>query len=196
MGPKKGNGGRCGSAAFLTWHLMQILITEADEKRYLELQQMALDFARQGEVESLQSMVRHGLPVNLADAKGNTLLMLACYNGQVDTARMLLQEGAEVDRRNDHGQTPLGGVAFKGYPEIAALLLECGADIDADNGVGMTPIMFAAMFGRTEMVEQLRTHGASLRRRNRLGLSARWFVGLSQLAGKLLRRLRTRPSTA
>ena len=29
------------------------------------------------------------MPVNLSDAKGNSLLMLASYNGQVETARML-----------------------------------------------------------------------------------------------------------
>ena len=112
---------------------MPIAITEGEEKRYAELQQMALGFARHGETESLATMLRHGLPVNLADAKGNTLLMLASYNGNMETTRMLLEHGAEADRRNDRGQTPLGGVAFKGYEEIVTVL-EHGADIDADNG--------------------------------------------------------------
>ena len=91
---------------------MQTAVSEAEEKRYAELQELALDYVRSGETESLAAMVRHGLPVNLADAKGNTLLMLASYNGQLETARMLLAAGAQVDRRNDRGQTPLGGVAF------------------------------------------------------------------------------------
>ena len=135
---------------------MPIAITEGEEKRYAELQQMALGFARHGETESLATMLRHGLPVNLADAKGNTLLMLASYNGNLETTRMFLKHGADVDRRNDRGQTPLGGVAFKGYEEIVALLLKHGADVDADNGGGMTPIMFAAMFGRTKVVSNSR----------------------------------------
>ena len=58
-------------------------------------------------------MLNAGLPVNLADAKGQTLLMLASYNGNLETTRMLLKHGADVDRRNDRGQTPLGGVAFR-----------------------------------------------------------------------------------
>src|ERR1700677_1238018 len=101
---------------------MQTVVTEAEEKRYAELQAVALDYARCGETEPLAQMLRHGLPVNLADTKGNTLLMLASYNGNLETARLLLEQGAEADRRNDRGQTPLGGVAFKGCAEIAALL--------------------------------------------------------------------------
>jgi hypothetical protein len=160
---------------------MQTFVTEAEEHRYAELQQMAFDFARNGETELLVEMIQHGLPVNLADAKGNSLLMLASYNGNLETARALLQAGADADRRNDRGQTPLGGAAFKGYEEIVTLLLENGADIDADNGGGMTPLMFAAMFGRTKAVELLKRQGASLKRRNRIGISARGMVRFSRL---------------
>ena len=174
---------------------MQTAITVAEEKRYAELQQMALDFARHGETESLAAMLRHGLPVDLAGAKGNSLLMLASYNGNLETTRMLLEYGAKVDCRNDRGQTPLGGVAFKGYEEIVTLLLEHGADIDADNGGGMTPLMFAAMFGRGKVVEQLRTRGASLQQRNRLGISANFIVRISRWAIWLFRRLRTKPAS-
>ena len=168
---------------------MQVAITESEERRYVELQQMALDFARHGETESLAAMLRHGLPTNLADARGNSLLMLASYHGNLETARMLLEHGAEVDCRNDRGQTPLGGVAFKGYVEIVTLLVEFGADIDADNGGGMTPIMFAAMFGRCHVVEQLRAGGASLQHRNRLGFSAGFIVRVSRWMGHLFQNL-------
>jgi ankyrin repeat protein len=163
--------------------MMKAVITEAEERRYAELQGMGLDFARHGETAALAAMVEHGLPVNLADGKGNTLLMLASYNGHLETSRMLLEHGAEVDRVNDRGQTPLGGVAFKGYGEIVSLLLEHGAEIDADNGLGMTPIMFASMFGRVGVVEQLKAHGASMARRNRLGISARVMMRLGWATG-------------
>lgn len=164
--------------------------SDAEEKRYAELQLMALDLARHGSTDPLAAMVRAGLPVNLSDHKGNTLLMLASYNGQTDTARMLLEQGAEADRPNDRGQTPLGGVAFKGYIELAQLLLKHGAEIDKDNGGGMTPIMFAALFGRSAMVTLLEQHGASLKKRARFGLSAgavvrvsRWFTKLLNVVG-------------
>ena len=147
-------------------------ITAAEESRYAELQVQALDHARSGETGVLESMVRAGLPVNLADHSRNTLLMLACYHGHAGTARLLLERGADVDRRNARNQTPLGGVAFKGYAEVARVLLEHGASVDADNGNGMTPLMFAEMFGRTEVAEILRQAGADAKSRNRYGLSA------------------------
>jgi ankyrin repeat protein len=167
---------------------MNLLLAAPEEKRYAELQWLALDYARSGETESLAAMLRHGLPVNLSDAGDNSLLMLACYHQHLATARMLLACGADVDRRNRRSQTPLGGAAFKGYADIVALLLDRGADIDADNGLGMTPLMFAAMFGRTQVVAQLQAHGASLKRRNRLGLSARFMVLLGRLATRWLYR--------
>ncbi|MEX2601990.1 MAG: ankyrin repeat domain-containing protein [Balneolaceae bacterium] len=139
-------------------------VTDQEEKRYTELQQIALDFARAGETIGLKKMIDAGLPVDLADEKGQTLLMLSSYHGRKETARMLLESGADPDRRNDRGQTPLGGTAFKGYTEIAGLLLEAGADIDADNGGGISPIHYAAMFGRWDVVELFEQHGASLKR--------------------------------
>jgi ankyrin repeat protein len=145
----------------------QSILTEAEEARYAELQRQALDFARHGETETLRLMVEAGLPVNLCDHKGQSLLMLASYNGNQETTEMLLALGAEVDRRNDRGQTPLGGVAFKGYLDIVKLLAEHGADINADNGGGMTPLSFAAMFGQRDVVEYLKACGAHLRLRDR-----------------------------
>jgi hypothetical protein len=170
-------------------------VTESEERRYAELQALALDLARRGETEMLVEMVAHGLPVNLSDARGNSLLMLASYNGNLETARRLLDRGADVDRRNDRGQTPLGGVAFKGDVPLAELLLERGADIDADNGAGVTPIMYAAVFGRTSIVGLLQRKGAALGRRSRLGLSAGTVVRWTRWVGALRRLFHSRRSS-
>ncbi|KAI0686937.1 ankyrin repeat-containing domain protein [Cytidiella melzeri] len=69
-----------------------------------------------------------GLPVNMTNDEGNTLLMLAAYNGHLDLTKGLIARGADVNRVNDRGQSPLAGVVFKGYDEIATLLAENGAD--------------------------------------------------------------------
>ncbi|MEX2381696.1 MAG: ankyrin repeat domain-containing protein [Opitutales bacterium] len=168
-------------------------ITPEEEQRYAELQQLALDYARQGETSELEPMLDAGLSPNLADHKSNSLLMLAAYNGNLETARLLLSRGAEVDHRNDRGQTPLGGVAFKGYPELIDLLIEAGAEVDADNGGGMTPYLYAVMFGRTEAEEALERHGASMGRRKRLGIAAH-AMGKFSMFMRTVRRKKASPA--
>ncbi|AFL69787.1 ankyrin repeat domain-containing protein [Sulfurospirillum barnesii] len=148
-------------------------LSKEEEARYGELQEMALDFARHGECDILESMLKSGLHVNVSDAKGNTLLMLAAYNGERDTVRMLLSYGALVDQRNDRYQTPLGGAAFKGYLEICKALVEAGAEVDSDNGGGRTPIMFAALFGRVGVVEYLQSVGGKGKEKKIIGFSPR-----------------------
>ncbi|MFV0481065.1 MAG: ankyrin repeat domain-containing protein [Campylobacteraceae bacterium] len=134
---------------------MQVVLSKQEEDRYVELQYMALDFARKGESEILQSMIEHGLSVNLEDAKGNTLLMLSSYNGNFETTKMLITLGADIEKTNSHGHTPLAGVAFKGYLDICKLLVENGAKIKAKNG--KSAITVAAIFGRSEIVEYLQS---------------------------------------
>ncbi len=137
-------------------------VTQEELHRYAELQQNALQFARNGNTETLARMIEAGLPIELKDSKGNTLLMLACYNQQATTSRMLLEKGADPDSRNDRGQTPLGGVAFKGYCNIIELLLKHGANVNADNGGGKTPMLYATMFGRFKARKLLKKHGGKL----------------------------------
>ena len=129
--------------------------TEQELKRYEELQVIALDFARIGKTEDLKAMLQSGMPVNLSDHKGNSLIMLASYNGNLETTVMLVSFGAEVDKKNDRGQTPLAGVCFKGYLDIVKVLVKAGANIYENNGMGTTPIMFASMFGNYEIVKYL-----------------------------------------
>lgn len=123
-----------------------------EEKRYAELQVMALDAARNGETSTLEPMLRSGMPVNLADHKGNSLIMLASYHNHPETVECLAYYEADVDQRNDRGQTPLAGVAFKGHMDCARILVHYGADPEAAQGHGQTPISFAAMFGRKQML--------------------------------------------
>ncbi len=110
--------------------------------------QDCLDLARAGDTERLPGYVDQGLPANLTDHAGNTILMLAAYHGHLDLVRALTERGADPNRVNDRGQTPLVGAAFKGYDEIARVLVEAGADplLGQPNAVEM-----AAFFQREEI---------------------------------------------
>ena len=107
------------------------------------------DFARAGDTERLGAYIEHGVPANLTDATGNTLLMLAAYHGHADTVSALVDLGADPDRTNDRGQSPLGGAIFKGEDDVVAALLVAEADLD----VGTPSAREAAkMFDRGELL--------------------------------------------
>ncbi|WP_442945917.1 ankyrin repeat domain-containing protein [Nonomuraea sp. LPB2021202275-12-8] len=96
-----------------------------------ELEEFAtrlFDLARAGETDTLRAYVEAGVPANLTNGKGDTLLMLAAYHGHAETVGMLAEQGADPDRANDRGQTPLAGAVFKKESGVVRALLEAGAD--------------------------------------------------------------------
>ncbi|KAJ9148591.1 hypothetical protein NKR23_g4980 [Pleurostoma richardsiae] len=84
--------------------------------------------AREGDIELLKQALPVGLPPNLTNEKGDTLLMLAAYHGHAALVKLLIQNGADPNRLNDRGQSPLAGAVFKKEDEVVEVLLEGGAD--------------------------------------------------------------------
>ncbi|WP_146338824.1 ankyrin repeat domain-containing protein [Nesterenkonia sp. NBAIMH1] len=95
----------------------------------LEFLASMFDLARAGKTEELLSLVDQGIPPNLTNSSGDTLLILAAYHDQAELVRGLLERGAETDRENDRGQTAVGCAVFRQNEEITRLLLEAGADV-------------------------------------------------------------------
>ncbi|MGI5155956.1 ankyrin repeat domain-containing protein [Microbispora sp. CA-102843] len=117
-----------------------------------ELEEFAtrlFDLARSGRTEALCAYVDAGVPVDLRNQKGDTLLMLAAYHGHAATVRALGERGADPDLANDRGQTPLAGAVFKKEPEVVRALLELGADRYAGTP---SAVDTARMFGDAEIV--------------------------------------------
>lgn len=105
-----------------------------------------LDLARAGETAAVLEQIDAGAPVDLADAQGSTLLMLAAYHGHADLVAGLAQRGADVDRPSGRGQTPLAGAVFKQHDDVIRVLLAAGADPDAGAPSARAT---AEMFGRS-----------------------------------------------
>lgn len=102
------------------------------------------DMARQGDAGLLE-YVDAGAPVELTDALGNTLLMLAAYHGHPGLVSGLVARGADVDRVNDRGQAPLAGAVFKAEDEVVRALLTAGADPDTGSPTARdTATMFSS----------------------------------------------------
>ncbi|MEW2630652.1 ankyrin repeat domain-containing protein [Streptomyces sp. NPDC048389] len=125
-------------------------MSEAPDSEVIELATKVFDLARQGETEALAAYVDAGVPANLTNDKGDTLVMLAAYHGHADAVQTLLARGAEPDRANDRGQTPLAGAVFKGEDAVIRVLLAGGADPEAGTPSAADT---ARMFGKTELLE-------------------------------------------
>lgn len=106
------------------------------------------DLARDGDAARLAAYVDAGAPVDLTDAEGNTLLMLAAYHDQAATVRELVARGADPNALNGRGQSPLAGAVFKQADDVVRALVEAGADPDAGTP---TARQTAAMFGRDDL---------------------------------------------
>jgi uncharacterized protein len=125
-------------------------MSEAPDPEVIELATKVFDLARQGETEALVAYVDAGVPANLTNDRGDTLVMLAAYHGHAPAVEALLARGAEPDRANDRGQTPLAGAVFKGEDAVIRVLLAGGADPAAGTPSAMDT---ARMFGKTELLE-------------------------------------------
>lgn len=97
----------------------------------IEFAHQLFEGARSGNVSFVSSAIQQGVPIDLSDEKGNTLLMLAAYHGHAALVERLAEMGADLNRQNDRGQTPLAGAVFKRYTDVITLLMKHGADIDA-----------------------------------------------------------------
>ncbi|CAA9271797.1 MAG: hypothetical protein AVDCRST_MAG10-3273 [uncultured Acidimicrobiales bacterium] len=100
---------------------------ELDEET-LAFAHRTFELARSGATEELAGLVDAGLPPNLTNDSGDTLLTLAAYHARPATVRMLLERGADASRVNDRGQTALGAAVFRSSTETVEALLEHGAD--------------------------------------------------------------------
>ncbi|KAF5607161.1 ankyrin [Fusarium subglutinans] len=93
----------------------------------IEFASRMYDAARKGDVATFEQALPAGLPPNLTNDKGDTLLMLAAYHGHADLVKVLIQHGADPNRLNDRGQSPLAGAVFK-KEDAVIQLLDGGAD--------------------------------------------------------------------
>ena len=107
------------------------------------------NLARAGDTAAIAAYVDAGVPVNLTNDNGDTLLMLAAYHGHAGTVAALLERDADPGRPNDRGQTPLAGAVFKKEALIVRALLEAGADPAAGQPSAAET---AALFGNEDFL--------------------------------------------
>jgi uncharacterized protein len=126
-----------------------------------------------------------GIRLDVANAAGETALMIAALRGQLDWCQRLIDRGAQVNRA---GWTPLHYAASGPEAKVVTLMLDRGARIDAPSPNRTTALMMASRYGPDSAAEVLIARGADPKLRNDQGLNAADFARLGArpaLAAKL-----------
>jgi uncharacterized protein len=127
---------------------------ESIDPGVLELAHRVFDLARGGATEELAAYVDAGVPVNLTNDKGDTLLILAAYHAHPDTVAALLERGADHARANDRGQTALAAAVFRQSEEAVRRLLDAGADPDAGGPSARATAQFFDLPAMAELLDR------------------------------------------
>ena len=118
--------------------------------------QSTFDHARNGDLDAVVQMVDAGVPVNLTNSAGDTLLILAAYHGHPETVGALLDRGADHSRANDRGQTALAAAVFRQSADTVSRLLAAGADPDAGGPSARATAQFFELREMTGLLEASR----------------------------------------
>ncbi|OEV28710.1 hypothetical protein AN219_20210 [Streptomyces nanshensis] len=122
----------------------------AHDPEVMELAQKIFGLARHGDTDTIAAYVDAGVPVNLTNDSGDSLIMLAAYHGHAGAVQALLDRGADPGKPNDRGQVPIAGAVFKGEDEVVRVLLAAGADPRAGEP---SAVETARMFEKKELLE-------------------------------------------
>jgi ankyrin repeat protein len=115
-------------------------------------------------------LLANGADPNIADASGNTALLLAVSAGQKDAVEQLIEKGANLNGKSEDGRSPLLVAIKAERSDLAELLLSKGADPNQKGPSGYAPLHVAAgMHGSPEMARLLIGYKADVNARDDAG---------------------------
>eukprot|EP01035_Chromulina_nebulosa_P016927 gene16927-22418_t len=137
FGYQRGPGGMAKASSYNNVHFNQL-----DDHSNIDEGEIELIFrhARHGRVSDVEIMLNGGVPVDVRDEFGNTLLITAGQNGNKRVAKLLLKRGADINARNYKGNTPLHYCYHYNYGDtLGEYLISKGADDSIRNNSGKLP---------------------------------------------------------
>lgn len=112
--------------------MMQVELNDGEALELLSLTREAFAQARAGRGAALEALLTCGVPVDIRNEHGDSLLLLAVANGHLEAARALLALGADPELTNAQGQSPIEVASKREDDSMVVLLLEhCSPRVSA-----------------------------------------------------------------
>ncbi len=120
-----------------------------------------------GKMGALEKLIAHHAQVDLADALGNTPLMIASegtptIGNNLPIVEALLAAGAKVDIVDARGRSALHRASAEARPDIERVLLDNKAKPNLKAKDGSTPLIQAVTYARPAVAQLLITRGADV----------------------------------
>ena len=115
---------------------------------------------QQGYSEVVTKLVSEGCNVNIMDAEGTPLLILAIRRGDIETVKLLLAHGADANGKCAKGNAALS-VALDVHDGIGELLIAVGANVHVANQNSWVPLHQAAYRSNAGLCRLLLEHGVN-----------------------------------
>lgn len=126
----------------------------------------------EGDMETVNELLRSGVDVNQAEDDGTTALEVAVGNNDLDMVRRLLAAGASIATKNEDGRNILFALDDDSTDQMVQLLTRAGANVNQIDDEGNTPLMNAAEWDSAELIRALLDAGAYVNDHNADGDTA------------------------
>ena len=117
-----------------------------------------LDAVQSGDIGTVKKFLDEGVPVDLTDEEGWSLLHHAAALGQVKVINLLRERGCRIDLIDNEGRTPLHYAATNGDIETIRILIEMGSYVNSVDNEGNTPLKWSVMCEQNVAIEELTKH--------------------------------------
>ena len=104
--------------------MMQVELNDGETMELLSLTSEAFAQARAGKTPVLEALLACGVPVDIRNERGESLLMLAVANGHLEAAQILLAHGADPELTDARGASPIQVASSREDDAMVVLLLE------------------------------------------------------------------------
>jgi ankyrin repeat protein len=142
----------------------------ADElqKRKIDINALSmLRSAGEGDLETVNLLLKAGIPPNVKDSNGWTALHWASMKGHAPVVKLLISLQSDVDAKDNSGQTPLMEAAAYCHTDIVIALISGRANVQ--NQSSATALYWAAEKGCADTVETLIKAGVDANQTQKLG---------------------------